>query len=163
MTLKSRLTVTQDHWKRNHWVDDTWLTISRVIWRWILSWPWNVTQGQTSLEVTKIGTIWKLAYGFVFAFHSNYGCIISHFGDIQRQIRSDLEIWVWGRSTSLKMAGFDRPCMTFYWSAIVTIALSCTVFELLDVEYYRELEKITQGHWNWCRSKAWVWFPIRIL
>ena len=26
----------------------------------------------------------------------------------------DLEIWVWGRSRSLKMARFDRPCITFY-------------------------------------------------
>jgi len=26
----------------------------------------------------------------------------------------DLEIWVWGYSRSLKMAPFDRPCMTFY-------------------------------------------------
>jgi len=26
----------------------------------------------------------------------------------------DLEIWVWGLSRSLKMARFDRPCMTFY-------------------------------------------------
>jgi len=26
----------------------------------------------------------------------------------------DLEIWVWGQSRSLKMAQFDRPCMTFY-------------------------------------------------
>jgi len=32
------------------------------------------------------------------------------------------------------MAQFDRPCMTFYGFAIVTIALSCTVFELFDVE-----------------------------
>jgi len=31
VTLKSRLRVTQDHWKRNHWVDHTRLTISRVI------------------------------------------------------------------------------------------------------------------------------------
>jgi len=46
----------------------------------------------------------------------------------------DLEIWVWGRSRSLKMARFDRPCMTFYWSAILTIALYCTIFELFDVE-----------------------------
>jgi len=46
----------------------------------------------------------------------------------------DLEIWVWGRSRPLKMARFDRPCMTFYWSAIVTIASSCTVCELFDVE-----------------------------
>jgi len=26
----------------------------------------------------------------------------------------DLEIWVWGRSRSLKMARLDRSCMTFY-------------------------------------------------
>ena len=47
---------------------------------------------------------------------------------------SDLEICVWGRSKSFKMARFDRPCTTFYWSAIVTIALSCTVFELFNDE-----------------------------
>jgi len=44
----------------------------------------------------------------------------------------DLKIWVCGRSGSLKMAQFDRPCMTFYWSTIVTIALSCAVLELFD-------------------------------
>jgi len=32
------------------------------------------------------------------------------------------------------MARFDRPCMTFYRFAIVTIALSCIVVELFDVE-----------------------------
>jgi len=47
VTLKSRLRVTQGHWKQNHWVDHTRLTISRVIWRWMLSRPWNV--GQRSL------------------------------------------------------------------------------------------------------------------
>jgi len=30
VTLKSRLTVIQGHWKRNHWVDHTRLAISRV-------------------------------------------------------------------------------------------------------------------------------------
>ena len=39
-----------------------------------------------------------------------------------------------GGSRSLKMAPFDRPYTTFYWSAVVNIALSCTVFELFDVE-----------------------------
>ena len=42
----------------------------------------------------------------------------------------DLENQVRGHSRSLKMARFDRPCITFYGFAIVTIALSCTVFEL---------------------------------
>jgi len=36
----------------------------------------------------------------------------------------DLENQVRGRSRSFKMAPFDRPCATFYWSAIVNIALS---------------------------------------
>jgi len=46
----------------------------------------------------------------------------------------DLEKQVRGRSRSVKMAPFDRPYATFYWSAIVNIALSCTIFELFDVE-----------------------------
>jgi len=40
----------------------------------------------------------------------------------------DLENQVRGRSKSLKMVPFDRPHATFYWSAIVNIALSCTIF-----------------------------------
>ena len=39
----------------------------------------------------------------------------------------DLDNQVRGRSRSLKMA-------TFYWSAIVNIALYCTIFELFDIE-----------------------------
>jgi len=40
----------------------------------------------------------------------------------------DLENQVRGRSR------FNRPYATFYWLAIVNIALSCTIFELFDVE-----------------------------
>jgi len=43
----------------------------------------------------------------------------------------DLEIWVWGRSRSFKMARFDRPCTTFYRSAYSSILHH---FELFDVE-----------------------------
>ena len=73
VTLKYRLMVTQGHWKRNHWVDHTQLTISRVIGRWILSWPWNM--GQRSLKVIEISAIRKLGCGFLFAFYSNCGRI----------------------------------------------------------------------------------------
>jgi len=38
------------------------------------------------------------------------------------------------RSRSLKMALFDRSHTTFYWSAIVSIAVCCTIFKLFDVE-----------------------------
>ena len=40
----------------------------------------------------------------------------------------DLENQVRGCSKSLKMVPFDRPYATFYTSAIVNIALSCTSF-----------------------------------
>jgi len=46
----------------------------------------------------------------------------------------DLENKVRVRSRSLNMAPFDRSYATFYWSAVVNIALSCTIFELFDVE-----------------------------
>jgi len=38
------------------------------------------------------------------------------------------------RSRSLKMALFDRSYTTFYWSAIVSIAVCFTSFKLFDVE-----------------------------
>jgi len=34
------------------------------------------------------------------------------------------------------MAPFDRPYTIFYWSSIVYIALSSTVFELFDLEIW---------------------------
>jgi len=46
----------------------------------------------------------------------------------------DLENQVRNRSRSLKMAQFCRPYATFYWSAIVNIALSCAIVELFDVK-----------------------------
>ena len=51
---------------------------------------------------------------------------VKEWRDLQKQVR--------GRSRSLKMAPFDRPYATFYWSAIVNIALSCTIFKFYDVE-----------------------------
>jgi len=44
------------------------------------------------------------------------------------------------------MAPFDRSCTTFYWSAVVNIAVCCTIFELFDVEQYRELEIWVRDH-----------------
>jgi len=48
------------------------------------------------------------------------------------------------------MAPIDRSYMTYYWSAMLRIALSVTVFELLDVEEYcdHEMLGVAQGHWN---------------
>jgi len=45
------------------------------------------------------------------------------------------------------MAPFDRSYATFYWTAIVTIALWCTAFELFDVELWpwKKSQKVIQS------------------
>jgi len=55
------------------------------------------------------------------------------------------------------MVPFDRPYTTFYWSAIVYIALG-TVSELLDVEKYRDLEIWVRGH-----SRSFTLIPFKSL
>ena len=73
--------------------------------------------GQRSLKVIESGTIWKFGYGFLT------------FPTLTLTL--ELGVNVIG---NLEMAPFDRPYATFYWTAIVNIALSCTIFELFDVE-----------------------------
>jgi len=77
---------------------------------------------------------------------------------------SDVETGGRGRSRSLKMALFGRSYTTFYWSAIVSIALCCTIFELLTLNN-GDLEICvisTEGHSTWYESKPWVRFPVRL-
>ena len=56
------------------------------------------------------------------------------------------------------MARFNRPCMTFYYSAVVTITLSYTIFELFDVEEYRDYEI-----WLKCLSNSLKVVPFESL
>jgi len=66
---------------------------------------------------------------------------VKECGDLENQVR--------GRSRSLKMAPFDRPYATFYWSVIINIPLSCTIFEFFDVDYIVTLKsglEVTQCH-----------------
>jgi len=58
----------------------------------------------------------------------------------------DLVIFIWGRSRSFKMVRFDRPCTTLYWSAIVTIALSCTIFQSNNIVTLNSGLEVTQAH-----------------
>ena len=41
------------------------------------------------------------------------------------------------------MAAFNKACTTSYWSAILTIAVSCTIFEFYNVV---DLEIWIRGH-----------------
>jgi len=93
----------------------------------------------TFLNVKKISTF------YIFNVFENFSPTFLH---LCVEYYRDLEICVTGHSRSLKMEPFDRPQTTFYWSAIVTIAqpLSCTIFELFDVEQYRDLEIWVRNH-----------------
>jgi len=119
-----------------------------------MSWPWN--WGWRSLNVIEIGANRKLRCGFLFAFCSNCGRICSRLSDIQCQKWRDFENQVRGRSRSFKMAPFDRQYATFYRSAIVNIALFCTIFELFTLNNIVTLKyglEVTHDHRNWCHSK----------
>jgi len=48
------------------------------------TWPWNLGLG--TFEDIKKGTIRKLGYSFILAFHSDYGSILHHFGDNARYL-----------------------------------------------------------------------------
>ena len=89
---------------------------------------------ERSLNVIETGAIRKLGCGFLFAFYSNLAVSVAVCEIFSVKEWRDLENQVRGHSRSLKMAPFDRQCATFYWSAIVNIALPCTIFELFDVE-----------------------------
>jgi len=93
-------------------------------------------------------TIWQLGYGFIFAFHGNYGRIFSHFGDIQHQAMA----WPWnlglGSFRVIENGAVRRQTMCNFllvrhckYSSVLY-----TVCELFDVEYYRDLEIWVRGH-----------------
>ena len=110
VTLKSRLRITQGHWKRNHWIDHTRLTISRVIWRWILLEMW-VGGHSRSLKMVPFDSLGTDSYSTSIVTMA-VSLTISEIFSVKEW--PNLEIWVWGRSRSLKMARFDRSCMTLY-------------------------------------------------
>ena len=84
--------------------------------------------GQRSLKIFENGTIRKL--GMVSYSHSIATVAISLAVSEIFSVKEwhDLVIWVRGRSRSSQMPPI------FYWSAIVSITLSCTIFELFDVD-----------------------------
>ena len=43
------------------------------------------------------------------------------------------------------MAPFNRSCTTFYWSAVVNIALCCTIFELFEIIQNGTIRKLGCG------------------
>jgi len=127
VTLKSRLRVTQGHWKRNHWTGHTlsytiihyWTdhTLSYLLlvdlldvkyYRDLEMW---VRGHSRSLKVVSLESLGTVSYSPSIVTMAVSAAILEIFSV---KDRPDLEIWVWGLSRSLRMVRFDRPCMTFY-------------------------------------------------
>jgi len=87
--------------------------------------------GQRSLNVIEAGAIRKLGCGFLFLSIVTVAVSVAVCEIFNVKEWHDLKYWARGRSRSLKMAPFDRSYAIFYWSAIVNIALSCTIFEFI--------------------------------
>jgi len=54
----------------------------------------------------------------------------------------------------------DHNYMTIYFSAVVSIALSCVISSYLTLNNIVTLKsrlRVTEGHWKWHHSKVWVW------
>jgi len=74
-------------------------------------------------------------------------------------------LFSYGYGRSLQMPPFDRLYTSFYCSAIVNIAICCTVLELLTLSNH-DLEIwliVTEDRSNWYYSKVLVRFPFRLL
>ena len=113
MTLKSRLRVTQDHWKRNHWIDHTRLTILVELfdveyYRDLEMWVKGHSRSLKAVPCESSGTV-SFSPSIVTIAVS-----VAILETLSVKEWPDLEISVWGSSRSLKMARFGRPCMTFY-------------------------------------------------
>ena len=96
---------------------------------------------ERSLKVIQTGTIRKI--GCVFLFAQSPSIVTTAVSltvyEIMRYSASKNSVilksgLVVVQGYYLKTAPFDRSHTTFYRFAIVNIALSCTVFELFDVE-----------------------------
>ena len=63
---------------------------------------------------------------------------VKEWRDLENQVRSRLR--------SLKMAPFDRPYATFYWSAIVNIVPFSSYLTLNNIVTLKLGLEVTQGH-----------------
>jgi len=128
VTLKSRLRVTQGHWKWNHWIDHTRVVLAelfdveyyRDLEIWLRGHP-------RSLKLVPFESLGAVSYSPSIVTMAVSVAVCETFSAKEW---CDLENRVRVRSRSLEMAPFDRSHTSFYTPSIVTMALSCIVCEI---------------------------------
>jgi len=108
--MKSKLNVTQGHWKRNSCTDHTRLVELFDVEYYCDLEMWVIGHSR-SMKVVSFKSLGTVSYSPSIVTMAVSVAILEIFSVKEWP---DLEIGVWGRSRSLKMARFNRPCMTFY-------------------------------------------------
>ena len=156
VTLKSRWRVTQDHWKWNHWTDHTRLSSSHVIWRWILG-------HSSSLKVVPFESLGTLSYS-PYIVTMAVSLAISEILSV-KQLPWNLGLGSFKviENGAVRQTMYDFLLVRHRNYSSILYRLRVTYLTLNIIVTLKCGLEVTQGHWNWCHSKAWVRFPIRLL
>ena len=123
-----------------------YICISYRLWdiqRQIMAWSWS-----RSFKVIESGTIRKLRYGFLFAFHNNYGSILYHFRDKARY-------W-WKIAIFFASTTFDAPVRGSRWNIARTFDVENTRLMDTRLMWPHDCEKgwglqtpVAHLYWGW--------------
>ena len=113
MTVKSRLRVTQDHWKRNHRIDHIHDLLLGELFdvEYYCDLEMWVRGYSRLLKVVPFESMGTVSYSPSIVTMAVSLAISDKFSVKEWP---DLDNWFWGSSKSLKMVRFDKTCMTSY-------------------------------------------------